>query len=414
VLVEEGRVICSIAFDRTGNRLAAGCDDKHVVLFDMETRGVERVIDVDTTDETVTRSLAWSDDGERLLAGTSHEVRVYDLAKDKVVAAYSHKAEGEEFANHITNAVLHPSGRTFLVNFRTGLPQLHKIEDDGGASSAAIAIPTTLAETGEERPGEKSSNSKSPFPIVAHFIQSGSRVVVGSARGEIEMLKTQDLSTSTTRTKIKGASSVIGFSEDSQGSLLAVNCRASRSGFLHILKKKQENDDTNNHNEVNMEDATNASAKKTAAAESDYNHVFDFHQPTHEDTPMGWCCFSWDGTYLVGSGDKKNKHQIYVWNVLDKTLDTVLEGPDVSLWHMAWRPYRANLLSLADGGKILIWSKDYVENWSSFAPGFRELQHNEEYREAEDEFDIGPSSTSKSCQISSNEEYSQDAINIMC
>jgi WD40 repeat protein len=429
VLVEEGRVICSIAFDRTGNRLAAGCDDKHVVLFDMETRGVERVIDMETTDETVTRSLAWSDDGERLLAGTSHEVRVYDLVKDKIVASYTHKTEGEEFANHITNAVLHPSERAFLVNFRTGLPQLHKI-DDGGAS-AAIAIPTTLAETGEERQGEKSNNNKSPFPIVAHFIQSGSRVVVGNARGEIEMLKTREISssspssqepaaattTSTTRTKIKGSSSVLGFSEDSQGSLLAVNCMASRSGFLHILRKKEQvQNDNDNHYEVNMTDAANASAKKTteAAAESDYNHVFDFHQPTHEDTPMGWCCFSWDGTYLVGSGGKKNKHQIYLWNVLEKTLETVLEGPDVSLWHLAWRPYRANLLSLADGGKILIWSKDYVENWSSFAPGFRELQHNEEYREAEDEFDIGVSSSSKSCQISSNEEYSQDAINIMC
>lgn len=308
--------------------------------------------------------------------------------------------------------------------------------NEGGAPSEPILIPTRLAGVAEEAQNNSNNkgNHKSPYPLVAHFIWAGEAVVVGNARGEIEMIKTQDIllspspspspsssaTSSSVRGKIKGASSIIGFSEDSQRNLLAVNCRASRSGFLHILRRK-DRQRAPNKMDVDMTPAT-ATATETGTGtateteiESNYEHVFDFHQPTHDDSPMGWCCFNWDGSYLVGSGDKKNKHQIYLWSVQEKTLDTVLEGPDISIWHMAWRPYRANLLSLADGGKILIWAKDYVENWSSFAPGFRELQHNEEYVEAEDEFDRAENNApSRSCQISSNEEYNQDVINIMC
>ncbi len=41
-------------------------------------------------------------------------------------------------------------------------------------------------------------------------------------------------------------------------------------------------------------------------------------------------------------------------------------------------------------GVIYLWAKDYTENWSAFAPDFKELEENEEYVEREDEFDIMP------------------------
>ncbi len=37
---------------------------------------------------------------------------------------------------------------------------------------------------------------------------------------------------------------------------------------------------------------------------------------------------------------------------------------------------------------MYIWSKIYSENWSAFAPDFRELDQNTEYIEREDELDI--------------------------
>lgn len=48
------------------------------------------------------------------------------------------------------------------------------------------------------------------------------------------------------------------------------------------------------------------------------------------------------------------------------------------------------MASVSSYGLVYLWSKNHEENWSSFAPGFKEYETNVEYDEREDEFDRVP------------------------
>ncbi|KAG6391891.1 hypothetical protein SASPL_149655 [Salvia splendens] len=61
-------------------------------------------------------------------------------------------------------------------------------------------------------------------------------------------------------------------------------------------------------------------------------------------------------------------------------------------------------------GLVYIWAKDYTENWSAFAPYFKELEETEEYVEREDEIDLVPE-TEKVKDLGMNEDEDIDIMN---
>lgn len=99
-------------------------------------------------------------------------------------------------------------------------------------------------------------------------------------------------------------------------------------------------------------------------------------------------CFSSDGEYVVG-GMEGAEHRIHIWRAIDANLELTLEGGREGVKQVAWHPSRRVVMSVGQGtGNVYIWAKNMTENWSAFANEFSELEENEEYVEAEDEFDL--------------------------
>lgn len=98
-------------------------------------------------------------------------------------------------------------------------------------------------------------------------------------------------------------------------------------------------------------------------------------------------CFSRDGDFVLG-GMEGTDHRIHVWRAADGFLDLSLEGPREGIVEILWHPMRPVMASLSTGGYVYVWMKNFTENWSAFAAEFNELEANEEYVEAEDEFDL--------------------------
>ena len=100
------------------------------------------------------------------------------------------------------------------------------------------------------------------------------------------------------------------------------------------------------------------------------------------------CCFSGDGEYICAGQVKQNNLLFYETavrseNLLVKTLTT--KGND-SFTDVVWHPSRPVLCCIS-AGEVAIYTHNYIENWSAYAPDFEELEENRPHMEKENEFD---------------------------
>ncbi|WAR05411.1 RBBP5-like protein, partial [Mya arenaria] len=101
------------------------------------------------------------------------------------------------------------------------------------------------------------------------------------------------------------------------------------------------------------------------------------------------CCFSGDGEFIVAGSAKQ--HTLHIW-----------EKAVGNLWH----PVRPIIVSISSG-VVSVWAQNQVENWSAFAPDFKELDENVEYDERESEFDIAEEGMEKK-DLKEDEEDPQE------
>ncbi|XP_078465693.1 retinoblastoma-binding protein 5 [Lampetra fluviatilis] len=325
------------AFNRRGTLLAVGCNDGRIVVWDFLTRGIAKIISAHIHPVC---SLCWSRDGHKLVsASTDNMVSLWDVLSGDCEQRF-------RFPVPILKVQFHPRDpNRVLVCPMKSAPVLLTLSD-----SKHVCLPV---------------DDDSDLNIVASFDRRGEYMYTGNAKGKILVLKTdtQDLVASfrvTTGTSNTTAIKSIEFARKGSSCFL-INTADRIIRVYDSLEILTCGKDGEPEPIQKLQDLVNR-------------------------TPWKKCCFSGDGEYICAGSARQ--HALYIWEKSIGNLVKILHGTRGELLlDVAWHPVRPIIASISSG-VVSIWAQNQVENWSAFAPDFKELDENVEYEERESEFDI--------------------------
>nr|XP_043610934.1 protein RBL [Erigeron canadensis]XP_043610935.1 protein RBL [Erigeron canadensis] len=377
--LEHGIMKC-ISFNRRGTLLAAGCSDGSCVVWDFETRGIAKELRDKDCVAAVT-SVCWSKNGHHILISAADKsLTLWDVIKGE-------KLYRTTLQQTPLQARLHPGGSSSestlcLVCPFSSAPMIVDL-----CTQTTTTLPVTLTErvNGPIPPSKSkfSDGSAQYTPTAACFNKYGDLIYVGNSVGEILIIDHKNI-------RVCGVVPIVGgaliknivFSRDGNYLLTNSSDRTIRiyENLLPLKSSLKVLDDM--HEASSDVEMLKVVGSKCLSLFRDFQ---DSVTRVHWKAP----CFSGDGEWVVGGSASKGEHKIYIWDRAGH-LVKILEGPKEALMDLAWHPVHPIVVSVSLTGLVYIWAKDYTENWSAFAPDFKELEENEEYVEREDEFDLMP------------------------
>ncbi|WVW80775.1 hypothetical protein I302_102761 [Kwoniella bestiolae CBS 10118] len=344
-----------------GHYLAVGGSDGIVEIWDVETRGIVRLLEGHVK---AVGGLSWSRNNRYLLsASLDSTVIIWDLSilihphlQPKTPASSSSSSSTSRlhtirFDAPVASAVFHPrNSKIILATLTCGEVVLVDLRD------GSRNVLEDVVEDEEEKAEDDDERRKKSSMACAVFSPCGTRIYTGTTNG---MLLIIDPATRYVLQRVKVATSAIRqlrFDASGQNIITSASDRA-----LRILS---------------VDPLTSTLTPL---------HRF---QDLVNRTPWHAIGFSGDGEYVMGGAGHKMAHNVFIWDRESTVLIKVLEGPKEPLIDCDWHPTRPVIASIATSGDVHIWQTSSPDNWAAFAPGFEELEENIEYDEREDEFDI--------------------------
>jgi len=323
-------------FNRYGTLLAVGCNDGRIVIWDFLTRGIAKII---TAHVHPVCSITWCRNSTKLAsASTDNNVSVWDVLTGECDQRF-------RFPSPILRVQFNPrNNRELLV-----APMRH----------AAVVV--TTAEGGHRL---VPVDDDSDLHIFATYDRRGKHIYTGNSKGRILIVDSEKLEiksqfkvqqTAAASNSVKG----IEFARRTESFLINTADRVIRV--------------------YNTNDVFNLPPDKDP-------EPLQKLQDLVNKTMWKKCCFSGDGEYVCAGSARQ--HALYIWEKSVGNLVKILHGTKGEmLLDVVWHPVRPIVASISSG-VISVWAQQQVENWSAFAPDFKELDENVDYEERESEFDV--------------------------
>ncbi|KAF8561425.1 hypothetical protein P879_08572 [Paragonimus westermani] len=327
----------TLQFNRIGSLLAIGCNDGRVELWDYVTRRISKVLIAHTHPVCC---LSWSRNSRQLLtASTDNTVSIWNVVTSDcertfrfpcpVLKAQFNPRKADQF---LVCPMRHPP---VVINVPSGSPTIIQPDDENDPS------------------------------IVASYDRRGKYIYTGNSKGRVCIYDTDKFQLVTSFRPASSANAAVKSIEFSRrGECFLLNC-ADR--IIRVFSC----------DEVLQADGAELEPNKK---------LKDLVTLSH------WrkCCFSGDGEYICAGSMKQ--HSIYIWERSSGTLVKILHGQKgETLLDVVWHPLRPIIVSISNSvtkEQVSIWAQTQVQNWSAFAPDFKELDENVEYEERESEFDV--------------------------